>query len=182
MLVVKRLYEGYKFKNIALCFKNLYTNVWTALKRSLMRCWKLSSFQISTVWESNINTGFRCSFISSCIHLRSWELLALLWSKPRKVVGHVVGKYFSHKSTHLHNIVINILINKSKQIKIIRTCLWRPSRSISLSTHPILPSPPHTNTRKDSKFWNSRNLQKPIYETLYLITFATCNCLLQLSN
>lgn len=38
------------------------------------------------------------------------------------------------------------------------TCLWRPRASISDSTQPTLPSPPHTRIRKVENFWKRRSL------------------------
>lgn len=40
----------------------------------------------------------------------------------------------------------------------VRTCLCSVKASISDSTHPTLPSPPHTRILNVSNFWNSRSL------------------------
>ena len=53
------------------------------------------------------------------------------------------------------------------------TCLWRPILSISDSTHPMLPSPPHTNILNKSKRWNNLNLQREMCMFKDVYTKAT---------
>ena len=53
------------------------------------------------------------------------------------------------------------------------TCLWRPILSISDSTHPMLPSPPHTNILNKSKRWNNLNLQREMCVLKSVCTPAT---------